>query len=380
MNKQKLIIIILGISIATGVAYKLKQSEQLISPPAQQEQYVQPPQNNPAPITPTFDDALNSIVESELTKNLAFLASDELEGRMSGKKGNLVAAEFIKNKYESFGLPTQYQRFRINRVNPGPKNETGDDYTQNIIAYIPGSERPNEIVVIGAHMDHIGYGPEMSMTPKRRQIHPGADDNASGTVALLEIAKAFSKLKPKRTVVFQTYSAEEMGLIGSRYYCDHPLFPIDAPDIKAHVFMLNFDMIGYLGKGKFSVGFNAGDSSAEVTKFIDELNQKYSFAKRITTQGRSGSDHASFYNKQIPVAFMHTGMHDAYHTPDDTPDKLNYQGIEQIAKYAFELSWKIANADSRPFFNYAGFQEMDYTHDHGHPGVEFFLHKYHKHD
>ena len=327
------------------------------------------------PITPipdikeaTYEEALDSIKEADLKKDLYYLASDELEGRMSGKQGNVMAAAFIKKQYESFGLETAYQKFNIRRLNPGPKNETGDDFTQNVIAWIEGNDPilKNEIIVIGAHMDHIGYGPSMSRAPSRRAIHPGADDNASGTVALMQIARAFSMLKGKikRTVVFQSYSAEEMGLIGSRYYCDHPLFPKENPSIRSHVFMLNMDMVGYLNK-RASFSFESADSSVDVGKIITELNKKYTFAKKITSRGTGGSDHASFYNKRVPIAFLHTGLHPYYHTPDDTADKINYNGIEQIAKYAFELAYRVANDGETPKFNNETFRAMEYTHDHG---------------
>lgn len=383
MDKRIFVIVCLLVAICVTFVYKQKRRQPIILPPPQQAPQFPPP-GIALPKPPnnnfTFEEAVNSVSLPELKKNLEYLASPELEGRMSGKKGNETAAEFIQKQYQALGFQTEFQRFRVNRVNPGPKNETGKDYTQNIIAWIDGSDPAlkDQIVVIGAHMDHIGYGPEMSMARNRREIHPGADDNASGTVALLEIARAFSKLKPKRTVVFQSYSAEEMGLIGSRYYCDHPLFPKSAPDIQKHIFMLNMDMVGMLGKGYFDVGFFSGDSSLDISALINRLDQKYSFAKKITTQGRSGSDHASFYNKKIPIAFLHTGMHNAYHTPDDTPAIVNYEGIEKIARYAFELCWFVANADVKPVFNYGAFQEMDYTHDHGHPGVEFYIHKYHR--
>jgi Zn-dependent M28 family amino/carboxypeptidase len=226
-------------------------------------------------------------------------------------------------------------------------------------------------------MDHIGYGPQMSRASGRREIHPGADDNASGTVALMEIAQAFSMLKGKnkRTVVFQSYSAEEMGLIGSRYYCNNPTFPINSPNLQKHIFMLNMDMVGYLGKGKYDAGFSAGESSVDISTIINELGGKYSFAKSVTSRGSGGSDHASFYNKKIPIAFLHTGLHSYYHTPDDTADKINYAGVEKVAKYGFELAWKIVQSDNSPRFNYGTFKAMEYTHDHGHSETPFPKHK-----
>lgn len=330
----------------------------------------------------TLEEAVSSITEAELKEDLYYLASDELEGRMSGKHGNVVAAAHIKQQFEVFGLNTEYHKFKIRRMNSGPKNERGDDFTQNIYAWIEGNDPAlkEEVVVIGAHMDHIGYGPSMSRS-RRVDIHHGADDNASGTVALMEIAEAFSLLKDKvkRTVVFQAYSAEEMGLIGSRYYCDNPTFPKGRPSIRQHVFMLNMDMIGYLGKGVYFTGFQSGDSSIDIGKIIDDLNRKYTFAKRITSRGGGGSDHASFYNKKVPIAFLHTGLHKYYHTPDDTSDKINYSGMEDVARYGFELAWRVVQSDSSPRFNKAGFKKMPYVHDHGHPEVPF-AHPYHEHE
>lgn len=316
----------------------------------------------------SFEDALKLLSKDELKNNLFYLASDQLEGRMSGKKGNFLAAEFLKKEFEKFGLKTISHRFKIKRLNPGPKNERGEDYTENTYAYIEGNDPvlKDEIVVIGAHMDHIGYGPSMSRSSQFK-VHPGADDNASGTVALLEVARCFSKLKNKlrRTVVFMAFSAEEMGLLGSRFYCENPLFPINSPDISKHIFMLNMDMVGYLEHGKYNVSFSDGESSLEIEKIIEELSNNYSFAKKITGRRTGGSDHACFYNKKVPIAFLHTGLHPHYHKPSDTADKINYDGLYEISKYAFELSWRVSNDNNRPEFNYGSFSEMDLTHDHG---------------
>lgn len=330
------------------------------------------------PKEPTIEDAVSSISQDNLKEELTYLASDELEGRMSGKKGNIAAAEYIKKKYEDAGLLTMYHKFPIQRMNPGPKNEHGDNFTQNIYAWIEGNDPilKNEIVVVGAHMDHIGYGPSMSRSPNRREIHNGADDNGSGTVALIEIAKSFSMLKGKvkRTVVFQSYSAEEMGLIGSRFYCNNPVFPKDGPSMSKHVFMLNMDMIGHLGKGEYFANWSTGDSSIDINRFIDDLNGKYTFANKITSRGSGGSDHASFYNKKVPIAFLHTGLHPYYHTPDDDVSRINFEGMEKIARYGFELAWQVVQFDSKPRFNNTNFKEMSYTHDHGHPEAPFHTH------
>lgn len=362
---KKEIILIIVICICVVFAYKKQQKQISSITPLQSPIIIE---DKPEEISP-----LDSITLKELKEDLYYLASDELEGRMSGKKGNITAADFIKKHFEKLGIQCEYQKFPIKRMNPGPKNETGDNFTQNIIGWIEG-ENPNEIVVIGAHMDHIGYGPAMA---RDRQIgvHNGADDNASGTVALLEIAEAFSfnKEKLKRTIAFQAYSAEEMGLIGSRYYCDHPILPKNNPNINKHVAMVNMDMIGYLGHGKYFAGFFEGESSIDLSKIINQLNEKYNFAKNITSRGSGGSDHASFYNKRIPIAFLHTGLHDYYHTTKDDPDRINYSGMEQITKYAYELIYQICQAESTPKFNHTTYKAMPYTHDHG---VQEF-HHYH---
>ncbi len=382
---RKLHVIALLLGFALFVAYRVKTDRAANETPIAEVPTrpipTEPVEPEPEPPREyTLDEAIASINEEELKKDLYYLASQELEGRMSGKKGNIVAADFIKKKYESYGLPTMYDKFSIRRLNPGPNNETGDDFTQNIYAWVEGSDPvlKNEIVVVGAHMDHIGYGPSMSRWGGGK-VHPGADDNASGTVALMQIAKALGMMKGKikRTVVVQSYSAEEMGLIGARHYCDNPLFPQDNPSIRSHVAMINMDMVGYLGRGMYFAGFYEGNSSNDLRQYIDELNGKYSFARRITSQGSGGSDHACFYNKRVPVAFMHTGGHSHYHTPTDTPDKINYEGIEKVAKYTFELVYKVANAPTRVSFNYGGWKPMDYVHDHGHPETPF-PHPYHR--
>lgn len=307
----------------------------------------------------TLDEALNLINEKDCLENISYLCSDELEGRMSGKKGNVLAMEYLKKELESYGLKTITQKFKINKVNPGPKQEIGEDYTENLYAWVDGSELKDEIVVVGAHFDHIGYGPRYSRSQKQ-EVHNGADDNASGTVAVLEVAKAMAKLKPARTVLFQFYSAEEMGLLGSRYYCDFPLFPKEKPDIKNHVAMINLDMVGHLKFDQYQVSVPEG---LDIPFQVNKLSEKYKFAKKIIANG-GGSDHASFNNKRVPNIFLHTGLHQHYHTPSDDVETLNLKGIVEISKYAFELCWNLANYQKLNF-DESKFKEMPYTHDHG---------------
>jgi len=367
MRKLPLIVLTFGIILLAVYLSKRSAEQKPVAqnPPLKIEQVKPDPVKPPIPqLKPkTYEEALASISEPEIRQHLEYLCSQELEGRMSGKKGNIVAAEYIKKIYESYGLQAAYQKFPISKMNPGPKKETGDDFTQNVIAWMEG--QTDEIVVVGAHMDHIGYGPSMSQWGGGK-IHPGADDNGSGTVALLQIAKACAALKGqnKRTIVFMSFSGEEMGLIGSRYYVNNPMFPKSSPNLNKHVFMLNMDMVGYLGKLKTS-GEIETDSSVDISAIITQLSKKYTFARTITGRSGGGSDHASFYNKKIPVACLHTGMHAQYHTPSDTVDRINMAGVQSVACYAFELAWQVAQSNERPSFNYGGFKEMEYHHDHG---------------
>ena len=211
----------------------------------------------------------------------------------------------------------------------------------------------------------------MSRAGRTVQIHPGADDNASGSSALLEIAEAFSHMKGqnKRTVVFMAFSGEELGLKGSLHYVNNPLFPKGNPNLSKHIFMLNIDMIGHLAKNKTTLADDAV-SPADIGDLVKKLSEKYPFAKKITLRGGGGSDHAPFYNKKIPVAFLHTGLHEFYHTPKDTPEKINYEGLEKIAEYGFELAWEVCNGN-KPEFDFGSFSEMGYEHDHGHKELPF---------
>ena len=365
MKRLQVIAMALAIMLIAILVIKEKPSNLEIKKPTSPfEEKVEPKKEPPKP---KFEDALSKIDLDEIKENLEYLSSNELEGRMSGKAGNKKAAEYIKKKFESYELPTEFDKFTIKRVNPGPKNEVGDDFTQNVYAWVEGSDPvlKDEVIVVGAHFDHIGYGPTYSRIGGGK-IHNGADDNASGSVSLLEIAQAFSVLKGqnKRTVVFMAFSGEEMGLKGSLHYVNNPRFPKGSPDIKKHIFMLNIDMIGYLGKNK-TIAADDGSSSPDIGFIIKQLSDKYSFAKNITLRGSGGSDHAPFYNKRVPVAFLHTGLHQNYHTPRDTCEKINYDGLQKITKYAFELAWTVCNAVERVEFDYGSFKEMDYEHDHG---------------
>lgn len=327
---------------------------------------IEAPVEPEIPVEPPKADreaAKNSIQESELKEMLVWMADDEREGRMSGKKGNVATAEFIKKKFESFGLKTEMQKFSIKRMNPGPKNEVGDDFTHNIIGIIEG-ETDREIIV-GGHMDHIGYGPQMSRS-NQIAVHNGADDNASGSVSVIEIAEAFSKMdKPRHTLKFICFSAEEMGLIGSRHY----VAQLSKEQRDKIDLMVNFDMVGWLkGKDLTVAGIQ---NIPELVKIAARLDDNYSFGVRAGAAGSGGSDHAPFGNAGIPIAFFHTGLHDHYHKPSDDIDKIDFAGQTELTKFAFEmiLEFDETKLVRKVNLHYPVLNEL--IHDHGHPEVRF---------
>jgi Zn-dependent M28 family amino/carboxypeptidase len=165
-------------------------------------------------------------------------------------------------------------------------------------------------VVIGAHYDHLGYGERGSLAREVKAIHYGADDNASGTVAVLELARRFAEMRDRqgRRLVFIFFSGEEQGLLGSRHYCNNPIFPLEKTAV-----MVNFDMVGRLRDDKLTV-YGTGTAKG-FDKLIDELGKKHGFQIGKVPSGFGPSDHASFYSRKIPVFHLFTGTHAQYHRP-----------------------------------------------------------------
>lgn len=219
----------------------------------------------------------------------------------------------------------------------------------NIVARLPareGSKTASETVVIGAHYDHLGMGgTSASRAPGTRAAHPGADDNASGTALLLEVARRFSKLpeRPARNVVFIAFGAEELGAIGSRYWVEHPPVPIGSV-----VAMVNADMVGRLRDKKLVVDGVA--TAAGWPKLLEAANQGLPLDLKLGGEGFGASDHASFTAARVPVAFFFTGVHDDYHLPSDTAEKVNAPGIDTIATLAARLTNELASRPDRLTF------------------------------
>jgi hypothetical protein len=242
-------------------------------------------------------------------------------------------------------------------INLSVKMKRGQIAMKNIIGVLEGSgPLAQETVVVGAHYDHLGFGGPFNRSffssrsrPKKMVIHHGADDNGSGSSALLELARRFGQgtQVPRRRLVFMAFSGEEINLLGSAHYVKNPIFPLDDT-----VAMINLDMIGRLRsesetkKDKLTV--EGTGSAKNFDALVEEVNKKFDFTLIKKATGNGPSDHASFYFKNVPVLFCWTYYHDDYHTPRDTADKLNIPGMRKIVEFAGEIIAKVATDESRP--------------------------------
>ncbi|MBV6420548.1 MAG: hypothetical protein DAHOPDDO_01804 [Ignavibacteriaceae bacterium] len=215
----------------------------------------------------------------------------------------------------------------------------------NVAGYLEGKdpELKNELIIIGAHFDHLGMGGEGSLyRGDEPQIHNGADDNASGTTGVLELAEKFASRKNnlKRSIVFITFSGEELGLLGSNYFVNNLPFPVEDA-----ITMVNIDMIGRL-KDSSLIVYGTGTSSD--WKDILNNNNKYGFKLTFNDEGFGPSDHSSFYGKKIPVLFFFTGTHEDYHKPSDDTEKINFTGEKDILNYVYDIVTAIDKNPIRP--------------------------------
>ena len=215
----------------------------------------------------------------------------------------------------------------------------------NVGAYLDaGNEKFNdEYLVIGAHFDHLGWGGDNSLYMGEPSIHNGADDNASGTTGLLELAEKFASIKNQinRKIVFIAFSGEELGLLGSSYVVNN--FPLP---IENDITMINMDMIGRLNDKNDLIVYGTGTSS-KWKNILDDKNE-YDFNLTFNDEGFGPSDHSSFYGKKIPVLFFFTGTHSDYHKPSDDTDKINADGQEKILKFVYDVAITIVNSETRP--------------------------------
>ncbi|RYJ42562.1 M28 family metallopeptidase [Flavobacterium beibuense] len=300
---------------------------------------------------------MNTITAANLKKDLYVVASDEMEGRNTGEEGQKKAGKYLISQYEENGI--SYPKGADGWYQPVPSEFMQRAFSpklndsENIWAYIEGTEKPDEVLVISAHYDHVGM--------KNGEVYNGADDDGSGTVALLQIAKAFMEAKkaghgPKRSILFLHVTGEEHGLHGSRYYSEHPLFPIANT-----IADLNVDMIGrrdveHKDNGNYVYVIGSDRLSTDLHNINEEANNKYTHLsldykyndRKDPNQFYFRSDHYNFAKKGIPIIFYFNGVHADYHMPTDTPDKIEYDLLAKRAQLVFATAWELANRDERP--------------------------------
>jgi hypothetical protein len=217
---------------------------------------------------------------------------------------------------------------------------------RNVAGVLEGQgPHADETIIVGAHYDHLGLGGEGSLAPGASEVHNGADDNASGTAALLEVARRLAARgqRPARRILFMAFTGEERGLIGSQYYVAHPLFPLEST-----VAMLNMDMVGRLEDEQLTI-FGTGTASG-FDALVDRLAGEYDFKLTKKPEGDGPSDHASFYPQHVPVMHFFTGNHKDYHTPSDDYDKINPSGMRRVAWLVADAAAELAEAEARPSY------------------------------
>ncbi len=306
---------------------------------------------------------MNTISSKDLMKHLYIVASDSMEGRDTGSKGQKKAGEYLISQYKANKIPfpkgaTSYSQKVPAAFLNAKRNENLHD-SENIWAYIEGSEKPNEIIVISAHYDHVGI--------KNGEVYNGADDDGSGTVALLEIAQAFEIAKkeghgPKRSILFLHMTGEEHGLLGSSFYSQNPLFPLANT-----ITDINIDMIGrhdefHNDSSNYVYLIGSDYLSTDLYNICEDANKKfvhivldYKFNDRKDpNRFYYRSDHYNFAKNGIPSVFLFNGVHVDYHKPTDKVDKIEFDALKKRAQLAFTIAWELANRENRPVVDKSG--------------------------
>lgn len=294
-----------------------------------------------------------TITPSDLKERVYIFASDEFEGRETGEPGQKKAAEYLKEQYKNFDIPSALGGDDYFQEVPKSYFRGDTKASENVVAFIKGSEKPEEVLVISSHYDHVGMD-------KDGNVFNGADDDASGTMGVVEIAQAFSEAvkdgyTPKRSILFLNNTGEEKGLVGSKFYTDNPIFPLEET-----VANLNIDMIGRIdpdheGNDNYIYLIGSDKLSTELHELSEEVNSKYMNLDLDYTYNDENdpnrfyyrSDHYNFAKNNVPVIFYFNGVHADYHKITDTPDKINYDALSKRARLVFLTAWEIANRDER---------------------------------
>jgi hypothetical protein len=290
-------------------------------------------------VTPTPVASPNKLME-----DVRFLSDDRLEGRMTGSPGADTAAAYLARRFEEAGLRPAakgwFQEFTVSPNAPAAAHmHIGGLHGKNVIGVLRGRDPKlrNQVVVIGAHYDHLGLGGPFALDPDSTgKVHNGADDNASGTAALVEIARRLAIQPPARSVIVIAFSGEELGLLGSAAYVQSPVVPMART-----VAMVNLDMVGRLRNNRLIVYGTA--SAKEFPALLDSLNRDGGFELREIGDGYGPSDQTSFYAHRRPVLHLFTDLHEDYHRSTDDADKINADGLKRVADFATALARSLAD-------------------------------------
>jgi hypothetical protein len=278
-----------------------------------------------------------------------WLADDARQGRGLGSMGLAEAGKWVEKQFERIGLEPAGDDGGYRHVfgvpitdSSNPHAQKGFIYAFNVLGRIPGNGDLDGVIVIGAHYDHLGYGDDGSLEPDSRAIHNGADDNASGTAALLEVARQMNERRGqlKRDVLFMAFSAEERGLVGASNIVRRPPEGLVIENIVA---MVNMDMVGRLRDEKLSV--LGGDSAEEWDDLVGPLCDHYGFECTVGGDGFGASDHSAFFAADIPVLHFFTGTHSEYHKPSDDENLINAEGGVRIAWLVSDVASTVANRE-----------------------------------
>ena len=298
----------------------------------------------------------NAQKQEDMRQAVRYLASQELGGRYPGTAGDTLASEYIVEQLRSLKLkPVVKGKKKTGYYHNFTYGKEVERTTHNILAVLPGKDKQlkNEYIVVGSHYDHLGLGGQGSGSrrPDTLGVHPGADDNASGDAVVLELAKYFKKVRSPRSIIFAFFGAEEQGLVGSKQFLEwmkqEDNQRKNLPDsLKGIVAMVNLDMVGRMRDNAMSVS-GTGTSSG-FKAMAEAAAEQTSLNISCTPDGYGPSDHASFVAQEIPVLFLTTGGHMEYHTPDDVPSTLNYDGMQQTLDFSQELITRLASMPTTP--------------------------------
>ena len=288
-------------------------------------------------LTLLFSCSENYVYENKLKYDVKNLSDDKYEGREAGKNGEKEAAKYIESRFKEIGLHPKgteeyIQPFNFkNNSNPHSRATIAEDnsdglISSNVIGYI--DNKSETTVVFGAHYDHLGFGNSSSLSSEK-EIHNGADDNASGVAIILDLASKLINIDSSNNYLFIAFGAEELGLLGSNYFNKYPTV-----DIESINYMFNFDMVGRLNDQNNLAIYGTGTSPIFKQTILSN-NKEFKITEHESGQGPS--DHTSFYLSDIPVLHFFTGQHSEYHKPTDDFELINFEGLEKISNYIIEL-------------------------------------------